>query len=87
MNIRLGTTKFQYSRQTNRDNIKKGKIWHKGKLERRKVIKNRHHKRYWDQEFKLRKTETAGRPDMILRVNEKKIIWIEDGMSKRKKWE
>ena len=53
-------------------------IWYKERWERGAVLENKRGKLVWDFEFKLRKTTTARRPDLILEDKEKKKIWICD---------
>ena len=53
-------------------------IWYKERWERGAVLENQRGKLVWDFEFKLRKTTTARRPDLILEDKEKKKIWICD---------
>ena len=53
-------------------------IWYKERWERGVVLENERGKLVWDFEFKLRKTTTARRPDLILEDKEKKKIWICD---------
>ena len=53
-------------------------IWYKKRWERGAVLENERGKLVWDFEFKLQKTTTARRPDLILEDIEKKKIWICD---------
>ena len=53
-------------------------IWYKERWERGAVLENERGKLVWNFEFKLRKTTTARRPDLILEDKEKKKIWICD---------
>ena len=53
-------------------------IWYKERWERGAVLENERGKLVWDFEFKLRKTTTERRPDLILEDKEKKKIWICD---------
>ena len=53
-------------------------VWYKERWERGTMFENDRGKLVWDFEFKLRKTTTARRPDLIIEDKEKKRIWICD---------
>ena len=53
-------------------------VWYKERWERSTVLENGKAKLVWDFEFNLRKTNTSGRPDLILEDKESKKIWICD---------
>jgi hypothetical protein len=53
-------------------------IWYQEKWERGKVLENNKAKLVWDFEFKLRKTTTSRRPDLILEDKRGRKIWICD---------
>ena len=58
--------------------IGEGVIWYDEKWDRGTVLENEEAKLVWDFEFKLRKTTTARRPDLILELKSRKKIFICD---------
>ena len=62
----------------NNDLIGQEAIWYEQKWVRGTTLENHKAKLVWDFEFRLRKTTTARRPDLILELKEQKKIWICD---------
>ena len=52
--------------------------WCQEKWKRRYVLENSQEKLVWDFEFKLRKTITPRRPDLMHEEKQTKTIWIYD---------
>ena len=50
--------------------------WYQEKWKRRYVLENSQEKLVWDFEFKLRKTTTPRRPDLMHEEKQMKTIWI-----------
>ena len=53
-------------------------VWYKQKWEKGKVLENEKAKMVWDFEYKLRKSNTARRPDLTLELKNEKKIFICD---------
>ena len=54
------------------------KVWYKEPWEQGTVLEKDEAKLVWDSLFKLRKTETARRPDLILETKDEKQVWMFD---------